>query len=231
MNNLMELVSEGERFTKINEKADKALDKSRDLFDLGFRDLANSLKEKAEAQMRLNELVKYNYICLTKKKIQKFLDNKAAAYNKGSQRMGQLRDQTMSAFQQYAAHLSTILTSPNVNEVGSPIYYGGAWDGSIAPQMGDEIMAASTCDAMTTKPGTIGRFVWTETRLENYKTLPPDNILTTLKEHKARNVFHYFTIASVNEINDPLLLGRVHGCDDRYYLAQWGTDIALDEVI
>jgi len=89
-----------------------------------------------------------------------------------------------------------------------------------------------TCDYNKLDPETIGRFEWNEERVEDYDGLPPVEVLETFKEHKARGAFDYFTIASVNSIPDPLLLGRIDGDDDnRWFIDNWGTDVCLDDLI
>jgi len=89
-----------------------------------------------------------------------------------------------------------------------------------------------TCDYDKHDPETIGRFEWKEVPVEEYEGLPPAPVLETFKEHKARKVFDYFTIASVNSVPDPLLLGRIDGDDDnRWFIAQWGKDVCLDDLI
>ncbi len=89
-----------------------------------------------------------------------------------------------------------------------------------------------TCDYDLTKEGTIGKFEWTEVPVEEYEGLPPKRVLETFKKHKERKVFDYFTIASVEGIKDPLLLGRLNGeRSKRWFIAQWGIDVSLDDLI
>ena len=90
---------------------------------------------------------------------------------------------------------------------------------------------AKTCDYISNDPTTIGKFVWTENRLGNYKGIPPKEVIETLKEHKERQVFDYFTIAAVEGIHDPLLLGRLNGVNERFYIINWGVDVCLDDLI
>ena len=90
---------------------------------------------------------------------------------------------------------------------------------------------AKTCDYYSYDSTTIGKFVWTENRLGNYKGIPPKEVIETLKEHKERQVFDYFTIAAVEGVRDPLLLGRLNNVADRFYIAQWGTDVTLDDLL
>lgn len=77
----------------------------------------------------------------------------------------------------------------------------------------------------------IGQLQWEETPITNYTGIPPTNVLEKLEVHKAKNIFDYFTIAEVKEIPDPVLLGRITGCDDRFWITSWGEDIKLDDLI
>lgn len=78
---------------------------------------------------------------------------------------------------------------------------------------------------------------WVEAAVAKYKGIPPDDVLGKLEEAKKAGAYDYFTIATVDTrltktpIRDPLLLGRINGSTDRYFLAQWGDDISLDDVI
>jgi hypothetical protein len=94
-----------------------------------------------------------------------------------------------------------------------------------------EHFEAATEDHSTTREGTIGKFRWTESPVEQYAGIPPLNVLHKFKDEKAKNVFDYFTIASVNAVRDPLLLGRIEDSSNRYFIAQWGDDVSLDDVI
>jgi len=90
-------------------------------------------------------------------------------------------------------------------------------------------LLASTCHRGSYSG--IGYFLWEETPITTYEGIPPDGVLTTLKEHKERGVFDEFVVATVEAIPDPLLLGKINEVSDRFYIAQWGNDIALDDII
>lgn len=77
----------------------------------------------------------------------------------------------------------------------------------------------------------IGIFAWEETAIEDYAGIPPDNVLSRFEEVAAKKVFDYFTIGTVQAVKDPLLMGRVKGVEDRFFIAQWGDDVSLDDVI
>ena len=92
-------------------------------------------------------------------------------------------------------------------------------------------ISRNTCDFFSSEEGKIGQFSWREVPLSEYRTLPPQDVLETLKIHQDRKVFDYFAIASVEQIKDPLLLGHVIGSSDRWFIKQWGEDIALEDVL
>lgn len=92
-------------------------------------------------------------------------------------------------------------------------------------------LVAFTNDFLSPSEERVSGFMWTEEKVSEYKAVPPDAALAALKTAKGKEIFDYFVIASVTNMKDPLLLGRLHGSEDRYFLAQWGEDIALDDVI
>lgn len=77
------------------------------------------------------------------------------------------------------------------------------------------------------------RLEWVETRIEIYNGCPPERAVASLMRAKKRDAFDYFTVAKVEHktIRDPLLLGRIDGVEDRFFIAQWGTDVQLDDLI
>lgn len=104
---------------------------------------------------------------------------------------------------------------------------------SVQPgvELYSEPLSIRTNDYHKTEEGTIGKFWWDEKNIDQYTSCPPKEILEKLKIHKERNVFDYFTIATVKHISDPLLLGRISNVQDRFFIAQWGEDIQLDDII
>ena len=91
------------------------------------------------------------------------------------------------------------------------------------------IITKCTIHANSSEEGTIGKFVWTETPLEEYPGIPPEFVLKKIEQYKPS--FDSLAIAEVNSVKDPLLLGRINGSSDRYFLAQWGKDVKLDDII
>uniref|UniRef100_A0A6M3JBI7 Uncharacterized protein n=1 Tax=viral metagenome TaxID=1070528 RepID=A0A6M3JBI7_9ZZZZ len=80
---------------------------------------------------------------------------------------------------------------------------------------------------------------WKENLIKEEKELPPRFVLDRIKEAKDIKRFDYLTIARVfsetkkqkAKLPDPFLLGRIKGCSDRFFLAQWDDDIYLDDII
>lgn len=79
--------------------------------------------------------------------------------------------------------------------------------------------------------GGIGRFRWDEVVVADYTGIPPESVIGRLVEVAKKKIFDVFTVATVEHVKDPLLLGRINGCDNAFFLAQWGDDIKLDDVI
>lgn len=70
-------------------------------------------------------------------------------------------------------------------------------------------------------------------KLEDYKEVPPQEVLKKLREAKSHQCFDYFEIAkieSVEEYEDPVMFGRINGCGDYFYIAQWDDDVTFEEI-
>ena len=242
---LMDLVDTAELVNEPYEKTDENLQRAAELENLGFVQLAQDILKKVEAKDKRDRITKWGYLCITKEKIEQYLNKKVDLYNAqfrpskaaivvpaqanpftslmdsfllgGSfqERAGSITAQPMSDFYRYMT--SQIMVSPT--------------SFIIVPTNPDETKISSKPTCHYQGGGEVGRYIWTEKRLSSYATLPPEHVLGILKEHQSRKVFDYFTIASVNAVRDPLLLGRVDGTEDRFYIAQWGDDVALEDVL
>lgn len=72
------------------------------------------------------------------------------------------------------------------------------------------------------------------TPIEKYPSLPPANVLTKVTEAKARGIFDTFEVAQVSsvvEYKDPIVFGRITGCGDRFFVAQWDSDVRIEDLI
>lgn len=77
----------------------------------------------------------------------------------------------------------------------------------------------------------VGYFKWEEVATEQYAGIPPESVLARFEDVQRKKLFDSYTVATVGAVKDPLLLGRILGCDDRFFIAQWGDDVSLDDVI
>lgn len=67
-----------------------------------------------------------------------------------------------------------------------------------------------------------------------YSGLPPADVLESVSAAREIGVFDTFevaTVKSVREYHDPLVFGRISGCDDRFYIAQWGDDVKITDLL
>lgn len=72
------------------------------------------------------------------------------------------------------------------------------------------------------------------TRLESYPTLPPDEVLVALEQAKGYQCFDYFEVAdleTVKQYPDPLLLGCITNCADKFFITQWDQDVKIQDIL
>jgi hypothetical protein len=70
--------------------------------------------------------------------------------------------------------------------------------------------------------------------VSQYPESPPQIVLAKMKKAKDRNVFDTFEVAKIETINerpDPLLFGRIKGCKDRFFIAQWDDDVKIADLL
>lgn len=71
------------------------------------------------------------------------------------------------------------------------------------------------------------------TPLEDYEAVPPEAVLQKIEKAIEKDCFDSFEVAKIDwikEIKDPIVFGRINGCPDRFYVAQWDTDIKVDDI-
>lgn len=72
------------------------------------------------------------------------------------------------------------------------------------------------------------------TPLNKYPNVPPAEVLAKLKEAQESKLFDAFEIAHiewVTPVPDPILFGKINGCPDLFYIAQWGDDVKVEELL
>lgn len=70
--------------------------------------------------------------------------------------------------------------------------------------------------------------------LQDYAKVPPSSALDALEEAQRLGCFDTFEVAiiqSVRQVKDPILFGRIEGCPDRFFVAQWDLDISIDDLL
>lgn len=70
-------------------------------------------------------------------------------------------------------------------------------------------------------------------KIKDYTEAPPEDVLEKLKKAKADGCFDEFVIAkieSVKEVEDPILFGRIIGCGDYFFIAQWDDDVTMEMI-
>mgnify|MGYP001570389797 CR=1 FL=1 len=201
MKTLMPLIEKAVE-EKEQEISSSSVTTQNELEELGFKKVSSNILSRIEVKKKLNNIAKYKYVKITKEMINIYLDNKVEEYDK--------------------IHEKTDIFPPLWARVSIPQDDKNSKITEIVKQ---------TCDYSSRKKGTIGKFVWKECPIEEYESIPPKEVLTKLRMHKNRLLFDYFTIASVENIKDPLLFGRITETEDRYFIAQWGEDIKLDDLV
>lgn len=240
-NDLMELVNGcGVAKSADTSKVSSAQETAALLESLGFTQAASTLKMRVNPIIKKAEISAQGYIEITPEKIQEFLNRKAKEYDR-KRSSAWHPSETMDAMRSYfATYTTTSGSTAQAYEQLRNVYYGavadphpqgltlgsGAYGVSVAT---DETFRARTVDY--NNGGEIGQYVWTEVPVESDAGIPPMEVLRKFGEEKLKKVFEFFTVASVNAIKDPLLLGRIHGSGSRYFIAQWGDDVSLDDVI
>ncbi len=72
------------------------------------------------------------------------------------------------------------------------------------------------------------------TKVEDYKECPPREVLEEVKKAKARGIFDRFevaTIQSVTTVPDPIVFGVIDGCENKFFVAQWGSDVSIEQLL
>ena len=72
------------------------------------------------------------------------------------------------------------------------------------------------------------------TRLESYPKLPPDEVLVAVEQAKRSQCFDYFEVAdleTVTQVPDPLLLGCITNCADKFFITQWDQDVTIQDLL
>lgn len=69
------------------------------------------------------------------------------------------------------------------------------------------------------------------TPVADYPQVPPPDVLEAMETAVERKCFDAFEVAYIREVADPILFGRVNGCPDRFFIAQWDHDVSISDLI
>ena len=234
---LMELVDDCKKFTssKVLDGDDK-LAKIKELEELGLVKAVKKKKDEINSKAKLARISEFCYIVIGKDKIKKYLKTKVERYEQEHPKKKEKSQAIGVTIGVDFAGCADFLT------ISSPVSFapvhmnGGIFAVSTSFTSAESIRESETFseqthDYMNSDPKSIGQFKWTEVDVREYEGLPPKSVIDIFKEHKRRNLFDYFTIASVNAVHDPLLLGRIDGSSERFFIGQWGDDVQLDDLL
>ena len=67
-----------------------------------------------------------------------------------------------------------------------------------------------------------------------YPSAPPQAVLDKVEEAQKVGCFDAFEVCkveSVREYKDPIVFGRITGCPDRFFIAQWDNDVKIEDIL
>lgn len=244
MDNLMELVygAAGEDEYVVAESCAAKRDRLVELQRLGFHAIATKQLDELARKDKLTLAVRSGYVRIPEANIEAFLNRKVELYDRQFAHEPKLTEEQI-ARQNFANIFNPTrriqtgalnLTIDNMVDLGFSatglvVNLSAGRQSRQVSKNSITISSDHTCHFY--KNEGIGKFVWTETPIADYEGIPPRHALEALKAAQEKAVFDYFTIASVNAVQDPLLLGRINDNDDRFFIAQWDTDVCLDDLI
>jgi len=72
----------------------------------------------------------------------------------------------------------------------------------------------------------------------HYQGIPPQHAREALAKAKELKVFSRFEVGTLKEEvtsqyrdPDPILVGVIDGCDNKYFIAQWDNDVAIEDIL
>lgn len=240
MENLMDVVytAAGEDDYAVAEFCPAKRERLAELQDLGFKAIATKHLDELARKDKLALAAQSGYVRIPEANIEAFLNRKVDLYDRQF-----AHEPKLTEAQENIHSLENLFSHIYKTQTGA-LVYGQITDGvtvrdKVNIVVGRQILQVSKNSITISSDHTchfyknegIGKFVWTETPIADYEGIPPRHALEALKAAQEKTVFDYFTIASVNAVQDPLLLGRINGESDRFFIAQWDTDVCLDDLI
>lgn len=72
------------------------------------------------------------------------------------------------------------------------------------------------------------------TPLKEYSEIPPIQVLDAIENAQKLGCFDGFEVAQIKAITkqkDPIVFGRINGCPDRFFIAQWDDDVKIEDIL
>lgn len=69
---------------------------------------------------------------------------------------------------------------------------------------------------------------------EEYHGVPPKDVSLEVTRARETGIFDTMEVAYIEterENHDPIIFGRVNGCSHRFYIAQWGDDVSINDIL
>lgn len=72
------------------------------------------------------------------------------------------------------------------------------------------------------------------TPAQDYPDMPPPEIMEKVKQTVATGIFDTLEVAKIESTRvyrDPIIFGRIYGCPDRFFVAQWDEDVKIEDLL
>lgn len=109
------------------------------------------------------------------------------------------------------------------------------WDYKLLPKAtikqfeSDNVMTL-TRDGLRIHIDTLGSYLGNPQAGKEKDRIIPDEVLDNLETAKERELFDEFQVLWAEKVKDPILLGTINGCEDYFYICEWGDDITFEEL-
>lgn len=70
--------------------------------------------------------------------------------------------------------------------------------------------------------------------IKDYQEVPPQHVLDKVKEAMGRGCFDTFEVAKVETVEvrpDPIIFGKINGCQDSFFIDQWDNDVKIEDIL
>lgn len=70
--------------------------------------------------------------------------------------------------------------------------------------------------------------------IDQYQEVPPSDVLDKVEVAQEIGCFDTFEVARIQDVvvqKDPIVFGRIEGCPDRFFVAQWDDDVTIEQIL